>query len=96
MECEERFIQMVIKIAIITFTSLFMTIIDAVVSTLRIVLATESMMLLVNHVMLWDIFTNCLCMALSYNTFDNWYGKLCGGLDRKCQSRFIQSPVNML
>lgn len=46
---------------------------------------------------LFDLYTNFLCVVLTYNTFNEIYGKLCCKLDRmcyKCWTKLVRNAEN--
>eukprot|EP01083_Nonionella_stella_P015821 44273_1 len=42
---------------------------------------------------LFDVYTNYICILLSYNCFDQMYNKMCGECDKKCRMRCIEKVI---
>ena len=93
-ESQESFIDVITKISILTFMSIFVTLVDLIAVAVRFFIANTFTVSLSTHIMMYDAFTNCLCMALSYRMFNNWYVKLCGFVDGKCKSCLV-TPSKM-
>ena len=83
-ECDQEVISVITKIIILTSISLFLTFIDFAVISCRILMESLLTVTLAWNISLWDIFSNFLCMILSYNTFNGYYKQFCGCLDQKC------------
>eukprot|EP00485_Elphidium_margaritaceum_P013238 CAMPEP_0202686810 /NCGR_PEP_ID=MMETSP1385-20130828/2572_1 /ASSEMBLY_ACC=CAM_ASM_000861 /TAXON_ID=933848 /ORGANISM="Elphidium margaritaceum" /LENGTH=270 /DNA_ID=CAMNT_0049341467 /DNA_START=684 /DNA_END=1496 /DNA_ORIENTATION=- len=45
---------------------------------------------LLSFASLMDVFTNYLCILLSYNCFEKWYSRMCGKVDIKCRRLAIE------
>jgi len=43
---------------------------------------------------LFDVYTNYICILLSYNCFDKMYVKVCGKCDKKCRAICIEKILN--
>ena len=81
---DEGVISVVTKIIILTSITLTLTFANLVVISLRVLMFSPLTFILSWNVSIWDIFTNFLCMVLSYNMFNNYYLKLCGPCDTSC------------
>ena len=76
------YIHLISKMCILNFISLFLTII----SITAIFVKDEATIL--NYIslliVLIDMYSNAICMMLSYNQYENYYNKVCGPLHNLC------------
>lgn len=73
-------------------TSLILTLFQAVAGALFVY--SDGIRIIYNSLVLMDIFTNIICMTLSYKFTDKYYTKICGRLDSRCRLCFrrMESP----
>ena len=90
---DEQIKQLIRKITTLYSTSVFITVTYNLVLTMIMTLSDDSdwveqhidtLLVIAIIAFLLDIFTNFLCVMLTYNVFNDWYINLCGKIEIGC------------
>lgn len=79
-----KMLTIITKTTVLTFTSIVTSIISPFIIIYRF--HVQSLCAFSDLLITLDVFTNFLCIVLSFNHFDKFYHILCGCLDSKCKS----------
>lgn len=83
----------IVKTSILNFMTMFVTLLNAICLIFRA--DSIYMEYLSELFMAIDVFTNFLCVVLSYKHYERFYFLLCGCLDNKC-TNFCSRPIDQI
>ena len=81
--CDAQFVDLLTKMTLLNFMSLFVTI--ACTATFILLQSESTSLHFVNHFgLLFDYYTNFLCVLFSFKHYDKYYMICCGGMHKQC------------
>ena len=88
---DEDLIKIIAKNSLLAITSMIITILSFVAFSLIPVFHSMHYIFIVDLFLITDIYTNALCIFLTYRVWDRYYYKICGYCDSKCIRKCIEN-----
>ena len=87
---DKSVVSAITKTTILTTISVSMTLVNAIVAIWRLNTDNIYIIWFQNYFVLLDVYTNFLCVILSYTAFVKYYQTLCKCMDIKCRSCWVR------
>ena len=81
---DEQLLNLVAKNSLLAIVSISVTLLSFILVALIETFNSPHYNVIVDIFIIADIYTNALCVFLSYKTFDGYYYKICGYCNSKC------------
>eukprot|EP00485_Elphidium_margaritaceum_P010715 CAMPEP_0202686678 /NCGR_PEP_ID=MMETSP1385-20130828/2435_1 /ASSEMBLY_ACC=CAM_ASM_000861 /TAXON_ID=933848 /ORGANISM="Elphidium margaritaceum" /LENGTH=358 /DNA_ID=CAMNT_0049341307 /DNA_START=25 /DNA_END=1101 /DNA_ORIENTATION=+ len=89
-----RLLQVITKNCILAIVSTSLTFASFVVAGIQAATLSYPVFILFALVVLFDLYTNFICIMLTYSYFTNYYQSLCGGLDKWCNRTMTERVMS--
>ena len=83
-EADESLIELITKISILCFTSAFTVLLTSIFVSLSLEITSYHWYFILDIFVIMDLYTNFLCVLLSFRYFDRFYLTICKCCDHQC------------